>query len=111
MDIHETREGSVTVLRPVGALVQAEADQFRERANEAYQRSLGRFVVDASDVQFIDSQGLEVLLSLADAMSDAGRTLVLCGSNETLREVLDLTGLEDRFEHCVDVNTAVRSFL
>ena len=74
-------------------------------------RSLGRFVLDASMIAFVDSQGLEVLVTASDELAGSGRSVRLCGATETLREVLDLTGNADRFEHFADVNSAVRSFL
>lgn len=111
MDIHETRQGAVTVLKPAGPLALGDADQFKARALEARARSLGRFVVDASAMSYVDSQGLEALVDVSNDMADAGQPLRLCGVNETVREVLDLVGVAERFEFCLDVNTAVRSFL
>lgn len=68
-------------------------------------------MIDASAVPYVDSQGLEALVKATDDLSSSGRALRLCGAGETIREVLDLTGLSDRFEYYEDVNTAVRSFL
>ncbi|MCG3124386.1 MAG: hypothetical protein GIKADHBN_02849 [Phycisphaerales bacterium] len=111
MDIVETRQGAVTVLRPSGPLAMGDAEACKSRAVDAKNRSLGRFVVDASSMSYIDSQGLQVLVDLCSDMSDSGQTLRLCGVNETVREVLELVGVADRFEFCIDVNSAVRSFL
>ena len=44
-------------------------------------------------------------------MSQSGQTLKICGANDTVREVLELTNLAALFEHFEDVNGAVRSFL
>jgi anti-anti-sigma regulatory factor len=52
-----------------------------------------------------------VLADASDQLSSSGRVLRMCGTTETLREVLDVTGLSEKFEHYTDVNTAVRSFL
>lgn len=111
MDIHEQRHGAVTVLRPQGPLCLADAENFARRMEEVLARSLGRFVVDASAIPYIDSQGLESLVKATEELAQSGRSLRLCGANETLREVLDLTDLADKFEYYEDVNTAVRSFL
>jgi stage II sporulation protein AA (anti-sigma F factor antagonist) len=111
MDIHEQRHGAVTVVKPQGPLVLAEADQFSRHIGDVMLRSLGRFVIDASAVPYVDSQGLEALVKATDELSSSGRSLRLCGAGETIREVLDLTGLTDRFEYYEDVTTAVRSFL
>ncbi|GJQ30594.1 MAG: hypothetical protein HBSAPP03_24780 [Phycisphaerae bacterium] len=111
MDIQEQRQGAVTIVKPVGPLVLADAEQCRTHVREVMGRSLGRFVIDASAVPYIDSAGLETLASVTDELSATGRALRLCGAGETLREVLDLTGLSNRFEFYEDTTSAVRSFL
>lgn len=111
MDIHEQSQGAVTVLKPNGALVQADAQQFRDRFMDTLQRSLGRIVVDASAIAYVDSAGLETLADLGEEMSRGGQALKLCGITETLREVLELTDLASQFDHYDDIQTAVRSFL
>src|SRR3954471_2684733 len=111
MDIHEQRHGAVTVVKPQGPLVLAEAEQFARHVDEVMLRSLGRFVIDASAIPYLDSMGLESLVKATNDLSASGRSLRICGAGETFREVLDLTGLADRFEHYEDVTTAVRSFL
>lgn len=111
MEVVEQRHGAVTVVRPMGPLIQQDAVKFRQRLGEVMGRSLGRFVLDASMVPYVDSQGLEVLVAASDELAGSGRSVRLCGATETLREVLDLTGNADRFEHFADVNSAVRSFL
>ena len=111
MDIHEQAQGAVMVLKPQGPLVQADAEQFRTRMLEVLGRSLGRVIVDASAVPFVDSVGLEALADVSEEMSRGGQALKLCGANETVREVLEITDLASQFEHFEDMLTAVRSFL
>jgi anti-anti-sigma factor len=111
MEIQEQRQGAVTVLKPTGPLCAQDADQFRQRVVEVMGKSLGRFVVDASEIPFVDSRGLEVLKETTDELSESGQALRLCGTNETLREVLEVTDLSGLFEFYSDVNSAVRSFL
>lgn len=111
MEIAENRHGAVTVVKPVGPLVGPDGDRFKAHVADVIARSLGRFVVDASAIPLLDSRALEVLVELADGLSDSGQALRLCGANETVREILELTDLANRFEHYSDVNTAVRSFL
>jgi len=110
MQIKEQTQGAVMVLEPDGALIQDDAEQFKNRLTEALAESSGRVVVDLSRVPFVDSRGLEVLVEANDTLADGGRSLKLCGINETLREVLDLTGLAVRFDHYDDTNSALRSF-
>src|SRR5207244_2792840 len=111
VEIQLQQQGAVTVAKPEGALNTVEADSFRAKLSEAATAALGRIVVDASAIPFLDSRGIEALLDVGEALSAGGRSLKLCAANPTVREVLELTGLADQFEFFADVNAAVRSFL
>jgi anti-anti-sigma factor len=111
MEVSEVIKGAVKVLKPRGPLVGADADNFKRTALEAAGSNLGRIVIDTSAVPYADSRGLEVLAEMADELSSSGLTLKLCETNETMREVLDLTELSSLFEYYEDMNAAVRSFL
>ena len=111
MDIHEERKGAVMVLRPLGPLTLEDADQFKSRFLQVRADRLGRLVVDASAIPYVDSRGLEVLVEANEQMNESGQSLKLCGLEETLREVLDVTELSSLFEQYEDVASAVRSFL
>lgn len=99
------------MLRAVGALSGEDVPAFTQRGDTLISQSLGRFVVDASRMTFVDSNGLEALLDLSEQLEQTGQALRLCGVSETLREVLEITGLSGSFEFYADVNSAVRSFL
>jgi anti-anti-sigma factor len=111
MDIQQQAQGAVTVVKPVGALVEADAEQFKTCAMELVAKNMGRVLVDASAIAFLDSRGIEALADVTDELGNSGRALKLCGANPTVRLVLDLTGWSDAFEYFDDVNSGVRSFL
>jgi anti-anti-sigma factor len=111
MVLKEQNIGAVHVLRPEGPLKGAEAEQFRLRLVDLVTATMGRCVIDASAVQFVDSKGLEALVDANDEMAQTGQSLKLCGANDTVRQVLELTDLASRFEYYADANAAVRSFL
>jgi anti-anti-sigma factor len=111
MDIEQQRQGAVTVLKPKGPLVADDAEEFKIHLAEAFTSSLGRFVVDAAEIPFVDSRGLEVLVESAGELAQSGRAMKLCSVGGTLREVLELTGLDSLFEFHEDVNAGSRSFL
>lgn len=111
MKIQEQKHGAVTVIKPSGPIANADVELFKQRLLTVIQEALGRVVVDASAVPFIDSKGLEALVDVTDKVAQSGQLLKLCSVNKTLREVLSLTGLSSQFEHFEDTNSAVRSFL
>ncbi|MBL7140602.1 MAG: STAS domain-containing protein [Planctomycetes bacterium] len=111
MKIAEQECGAVRVLRPEGPLTGKDADELKGHVSRLLDGSMGRCVVDASAIQYADSRGLEVLVEANDEIVRTGHPLKLSGVNETLRQVLELTGLAPQFEFFADVNAAVRSFL
>lgn len=111
MEIQEQNHGAVTVLKPKGALIREDAAQFLARTQEARANSFGRIVVDISGVPYVDSVGLEMLVEVTEQLAESGHVLKLCGVNETVREVLDLTDLSSLFEFFEDMTSAVRSYL
>lgn len=111
MQIETERQGAVTVLTPRGPVVAEDADVLRSQGSRAIAESMGRMVINASAVVYVDSRGIEALLDLADELADAGRVLKLCACNETVREVLEITETSAMLEHFEDVPSAVRSFL
>jgi anti-sigma B factor antagonist len=111
MQIEEHKHGAVAVIKPAGPLVQPDVEALRERMLQARTQSLGRVVLDAATVSYADSRGLEILVEVAGEFARASQPLKICGANDVLREVFDLTGIDSAFEHFEDVNAAVRSFL
>lgn len=109
--IIEQRQGAVTVIKPEGPCTLEQAEALCNAALPKVRPQLGRLVLDLSASPYVDSQGLEALLDLADEMDRCGQTLRLAGVSATVAEVLDLTGLTNRFEFHEDTNRAVRSFL
>lgn len=111
MEMVTQQRGAVMVVKPSGPLTGAEAEVFETRIRELMRENLGRIVIDASALPFVDSRGLESLADVAEELAQSGKGLKVCAANETLRQVLELTGLSPQFEHFDDTNAAVRSFL
>ncbi|MEM9881339.1 MAG: STAS domain-containing protein [Planctomycetota bacterium] len=111
MRIDTNQVGAVTVIGPRGPLVQQDAEAFGGRLTDTLRESRGRLVVDVAEVPYLDSVSLEILADAAAELQATGQTLRLCGANEVLRTVFDLTELAGRFDHYHDVHSAVRSFL
>ncbi|MGE5294185.1 MAG: STAS domain-containing protein [Solirubrobacterales bacterium] len=111
MELLTQQRGAVLVVKPTGPLTTAEAEAFRTKLRGLIRENLGRVVIDASSLHYVDSQGLESLADVAADLSHSGKGLKLCGANETIQQVIELTGLSPCFEHFEDTNSAVRSFL
>ena len=58
----------------------------------------GKVIVDLRQVPFMDSTGLEVLLTQLTRLHESGGHLRLIINSSRLKRLLDLTGLTDVFE-------------
>lgn len=111
MDIQTQYRGAVLVVRPSGPLAGPDAETFKAAMQGFVRENLGRVVIDATVLPYVDSQGLESLADIAADLALSGKGLKLCAANDAIRQVLELTGLAPQFEHFDDTNSAVRSFL
>lgn len=111
MKIQARLVGAVTVIRPEGPLTSTNADELKTKLLELTRDTLGRLVLDVSGVPYVDSRGLESLVEVAQELAQSGKALKLCAAGETIRQVIELTGLSPQFEHFEDTHSAVRSFL
>ena len=80
-------EGTTEALRLEGEIDLAVADQLAEALSTSI--AGGTTAVDVSGVTFIDSTGLKVLLSAANALDGQG-PLVLLRPSSAVRRVLDI---------------------
>jgi anti-anti-sigma factor len=111
MEIKTEQRCAVTLVRPDGPLTGEESDALKSKMLELIEENLGRVVLDATDIAYADSRGLERLVEVSQQLSQAGKALKLCAVNETLQQVLELTDLSSQFEQFEDANSAIRSFL
>ncbi len=95
------RERLVVATSDNGWIVAGEIDASTAPALDDALRTLptgnGTVVVDVSDVTFIDSSGLRVLISLASRADDTGRSVILKQPSPTVTRLLEITGLTQMF--------------
>ncbi len=111
MNVQIQQCGAVSVVQPDGPLTGQAATDLKDQLLTQIQTHLGRVVLDAAAVPYLDSQGLETLVDVTEGLSLSGQALKLCGPNPTVREVFELTGVAAQFEFYEDAHAAVRSFL
>lgn len=97
MEVGQEKVGEVLVITPEGTIDSRTAPRFERAALDALGKGERRIVVDFAKVDFTSSAGLRVLLMLGKRLQPAGGTLVLCGLNEGVRKVLEVSGLTTAF--------------
>ena len=111
MNIETEQRCAVTLVKPDGPLTGSDGAALKTVTSNLIKTTMGRLVIDASCIPSVDSQGLESLFDIAEQLAQTGKALKLCGLNDTLQQVIELTGLTSQFEQFEDANSAIRSFL
>jgi anti-anti-sigma factor len=90
------RTGTAVVIRLAGELDLYNANQVRDALLQQADARPERLVVDLSDVRFVDSTTLGVLIEARARMSD-GRTFLLAAPGPETRRALEISGFDRHF--------------
>jgi anti-anti-sigma factor len=100
----------VTVVELRGDVDQESAEPLRNAITEIIAGPRTGIVLNLSDVDFIDSQGLELLLWVTDYCRHHRVPLRLAGLAENCVKILEITRLQDEFDCYAELTEAVKSF-
>jgi anti-sigma B factor antagonist len=84
------------VVRLKGELDIATVDELREDLRKARQAYGEHVILDLTDLEFMDSQGLSVIVGCHKAVTAAGGGLALVAPRPIVRRTLEITGLSGR---------------
>jgi anti-sigma B factor antagonist len=111
MEIATREFNRCTVVEPSGRIDSATAPQLAAVLNEYIDEGQYNLVLDMSDVDFISSAGLRVLIDTQKKCQRLSRgELVLADVPEHIHEAFDLAGFLPLFEFYDEVLAAVGSF-
>jgi len=109
MNMMISKNGKVTVASPVGRLDTTTAPEAETRINEAIDGGDVKIVIDFAQTSYISSAGLRVLLKTAKSLHQKSGKLALCGANEQILEVLEMSGFLTMMPHHANLDAAVES--
>lgn len=92
MTLEQSQQGDILILRPVGRLDSTSAPELERVVVEHLDKGARRLVFDLSDMDYISSAGLRVILLAGKRLRTAQGKLVLVGLRELVREVFEMSG-------------------
>lgn len=107
LDITGSDEGDFTVIRLVGDLDVSAVGRLRDALGRLITRPDEKVVIDLTDVPFLDSTGLGVLVARLRQQRQEGGDLVLVIPSERLLRNFRITGLDRVFQIHPSVAAAV----
>jgi len=94
LGITQEDQGEWVVLKLSGEIDMATGPQLRQKIVQRVQDGQANLIVDLSEVDFIDSTGLGVLIGGLKRTRSHGGDLRCVGLTEPLKEMFKLTGLD-----------------
>lgn len=78
-------------------------DRARQAIEQAESAESPLLVLDLSELEFIDSTGLEVMLRAARRAHDSGRRLIVARPSRYVRRLLEMTAIDQSLDIVEDV--------
>jgi len=103
--------GAVTIVELSGRITLGEANVVvRDLINDLMRKGNKKILLSLSDVNYVDSSGIGVLVSCLTTVRGQGGTLKLLNPIKRIRDLLQITKLYTLFDVQDDESTAVASF-
>jgi anti-anti-sigma factor len=100
--------GHNTVLTVKEALTYKNCDELENLFNQLTKENKNRIVIDFRAIPFMDSQALELLVTMHDSLACSGGMLKVFGLNATCRDILIATRLINLFRVYTEMHEALR---
>ena len=98
MNFETTKIDGVTLVAMEGNLDTNTSVDAQDHINGLIDDGAAKLVVDFEQVDFVSSAGLRVLLATAKKLGGVGGNLRICGLNEAVNEVFEISGFSTILE-------------
>lgn len=110
MEIIEAKKGDALLIEIVGRLDAATSPALDKKFADVLDGGEKNFVVDMKEMDYISSVGLRVLLVMAKKTKAIQGKVLLCGLQEQVYEVFEISGFTTIFSIFQDQSEALASF-
>lgn len=107
MHLETEQRGDLLIARLHGEIDSQSAPPVQEELFTAMRR-VKRLLLDLSDVRFMSSAGLRILLVIYRDFEQQGGRLALVGVSPQLEDVMEITGFREQFTLVPDLESAIR---
>jgi len=110
MEIETTQMIDVRVIEVRGHLDTNTSPEAEEAINALIDDGAEKLLIDFAALEYISSAGLRILLATAKKLKVSGGDLRICGLNETVQEVFDISGFSTILAVSASRDEALASF-
>ena len=107
IQVESTSKNGLMVVRVTGRLDAAASNEFEQACGSAVAAGARSLILEVSQLRYVSSAGLRVVLSAAKAVQGKGGTLRVAGLGGMVREVFEISGFSGLFSQHESVEAAV----
>lgn len=112
MNLEKKKNGEVVVLKPLSKNIDAaNSTEFKGRVLDLINQGNNFFILNMSEVDFVDSSGLGVMISLLKTLTLNNGNIVLCEIKNPVLNLLKLTRLTHVFNIYSSENEGLESLI
>ena len=105
--IHVSSRDGTSILALKGRVDAATSGQIHERIMDEIEKGCRRMIIDFSEVTYISSAGLRILIYASKALTKNSGTLVITALNDNIQKIFEMTGLSKLFHITKDIPSAL----
>ena len=94
MDIETIDAGGIKVIAISGSLDTNTSPEAQNHVDQLIEAGIKKLIIDFTHLDYISSSGLRVLLGVAKQLSANEGELRLCGMNDIVSEVFEISGFD-----------------
>ena len=110
MEIFSSKEKEILVLKLKGRLDTNASMEFEHKVQEAINDQSKNMVLDFTDLEYICSSGLRVIIQAAKKLKSVEGNLVLCSMQDYIQEVFEISGFDSFLTIFASEDDALNSF-
>ena len=108
MEITVTKHNDITILSLDGRLDTLSSTPFDKKLQDLISKDENKIIIDFSQLDFISSSGLRVLLTAGKQLKSVKGKLILCTVKDHVKEVFDVAGFTMLFSMLPSQDEAIR---
>lgn len=110
MEINIQKQDSISVLALTGRLDTTNYGELEKKINELIASNEIKIIVDCHNLDYVSSSGLRIFLMGLKKINAANGRFVLCGLQDNIKEIFEISGFSSVFEIFNSVDEATSSF-
>lgn len=112
MDLETKKKDEIVFLKPLKQNIDATAStQFKARVMDLINQGNNFFLLNLSEVEFVDSSGLGAMISILKTLKLNNGDIVLCGLNMAVLNLFTLTRMNNVFKICSNEKEGLESLV